>query len=340
MSGAFSMRRATFAGFFAIVLTALAAGCGTSSSSGDVPTNSVAVVGDRTITKSDYDDLVKYAKRSYDAQKKPFPKVGTEEYAQIRDQAVRFLVERAQFEVKADDLGVDVSDSAVDKRIEDYIKERHKGNKKKFQEELKQQGLSEDDAREIIRANLIQEAIYNKVTSGVKVTDTQARDYYSKNKSQYGTAESRLVRHVLVKQKALADRLYNQLKVKGADWAGIAKRYSQDPGSKDKGGRYTATKGQVVPEFEKAAFSMKTNAVTKPVKTQFGYHIIQALAPIKKGSTTPYSQVKEAIRQQLVQDKKNKEMQSWVEDMRKDLEDETAYQVGYKPTSGNNATTG
>jgi parvulin-like peptidyl-prolyl isomerase len=95
-----------------------------------------------------------------------------------------------------------------------------------------------------------------------------------------------------------------------------------------------------VPEFEKAAFSMKTNAVTKPVKTQFGYHIIQALAPIKKGSTTPYSQVKEAIRQQLVQDKKNKEMQSWVEDMRKDLEDETAYQVGYKPTSGNNATTG
>ena len=334
------MRRPTFAGFFAIALAALAVGCGTSSDSGDVPTDSVAVVGDRTITKSDFDDLVQYAKRSYDAQKKPFPKVGTEEYAQIRDQAVRFLVQRAQFEVKADDLGVDVSDDAVDKRIEDYIKERHKGNKQKFQEELKQQGLSDEDAREIIRANLIQDALYKKVTADVKVTDEQTRDYYGKNKSQYGTPESRLVRHVLVKEKALADRLYDQLKNKGADWAGIAKRYSQDPGSKDKGGRYTATKGQVVPEFEKAVFSMKTNAVTKPVKTQFGFHIIQALAPIKKGSTTPYNQVKEAIRQQLVQDKKNKEMQSWVEDMQKDLEDETAYQVGYKPTSTNNATTG
>ena len=137
------MRRATFAALLA-GLAVLAAGCGTSSDSGDVPSNSVAVVGDRTISKSEYDELVKYAKRSYDAQKRPFPKVGTPEYAQIRDQAVRFLVQRAQFEVKAKDLDVDVSDDAVDKRVDDYIKERHKGSKKKFQAELKQQGLSEE----------------------------------------------------------------------------------------------------------------------------------------------------------------------------------------------------
>jgi foldase protein PrsA len=334
------MRRPVFAGLFVLALAVIAVGCGTSSSSGDVPSNSVAVVDDRTITKSEFDDLVKYAKRSYDVQKRPFPKVGTQEYAQIRDQAVKFLVQRAQFEVKADELGVDVSDDAVHKRIEEYKKERHKGSDKKFQEELKQQGLTEDQARGIIRANLIQEAIYNKVTADVKVADKDIKAYYDKNKSQYGTPETRLVRHVLVKKQDLADQLYNQLKEKDADWAGIAKRYSQDPGSKTKGGRYTATKGQVVPEFEKAVWSIKTNEVAKPVKTQYGWHIIQALEPIKKGTTTPFPQVKEAIRQQLIQDTKNKEMESWVEDMRKDLEDETAYQVGYKPTSTNNAATG
>jgi foldase protein PrsA len=323
-----------------LALAVFAVGCGTSSSSGDVPSNSVAVVGDRTITKSEFDDLVKYAKRSYDVQKRPFPKVGTQEYAQIRDQAVKFLVQRAQFEVKADELGVDVSDEAVDKRIEEYKKERHKGSDKKFQEELKQQGLTEDQARDIIRANLIQEAIYNKVTAEVKVEDKDLRAYYDKNKSQYGTPETRLVRHVLVKKKDLADQLYNQLREDGANWAGIAKRYSTDPGSKNKGGRYTATKGQVVPEFEKAVWSMKTNEVSRPVKTQYGYHIIQALEPIKKGTTTPFPQVKEAIRQQLIQDKKNKEMESWVEDMRKDLEDKTTYQVGYKPTSQSTTATG
>jgi parvulin-like peptidyl-prolyl isomerase len=339
MSGAFSMRRATFAGLFALIAL-VAVGCGTSSSSGDVPPDSVAVVGDRTIKKSEFEDLVKYAKRSYSAQKRDFPKTGTQEYAQIRDQAVRFLVQRAQFEVKAEDLDIDVSDGAVDKRIEDYKKERHKGSDEKFRQELEQQGLTEEDAREIIRANLVQEAIYNKITADVKVSDKQIRSHYDKNKAQYATPETRLVRHVLVKQKPLADRLYNQLRDRGADWGAIAKRYSQDPGSKNKGGRYNGTKGQLLPEFEKVAFSIDTNQVAKPVKTQAGWHIIQALEPVKPGSTTPFKQVKESIRQQLLQDMKNKKMEDWVADMRKDLEDDTAYQVGYKPTANNPATTG
>jgi parvulin-like peptidyl-prolyl isomerase len=326
------MRTPGFEAVFALAFAFVAIACGTSSDSGDVPANSVAVVGNKAITKAEFDDLVKYAKRSYDAQKRPFPKVGTQEYAQIRDQAVRFLVQRAQFEVKADDLGVNVTDEAVDKRITQYKKERHGGSDKKFQAELKAQGLSEEQARDIIRANLIQEAIYNKVTADAKVSDKEIRQYYDKNKAQYGTPETRVVRHVLVKEKALADRLYDQLRA-GGDWKAIAKRYSQDPASKNQGGRMTATKGALVPEFEQAAFNVGNNGITKPVKTQYGWHVIQALSPVKKGSTTPFKQVKEAIRQQLVQEKKNQEMQSWVEDMRKDLDDETAYQVGYKPAS-------
>jgi parvulin-like peptidyl-prolyl isomerase len=332
------MRQVTLALLVAVVVALFAIGCGTSSSEGDVPPDSVAVVGDRTIKKSEFEELVKYAKRSYAAQKRDFPKNGTPEYKQISDQAVRFLVQRAQFEVKADDLNVDISDEAVDKRVNEYKKERHKGSDEKFRAELKQQGLTEEQARDIIRANLVQEAIYNKVTSDVKVDDKELRKYYDKNKAQYATGETRLVRHVILNKKPLADRLYNQLRA-GGNWNAIVKRYSDDP-SKDKGGRLTATKGQLVPEFEKVAFSIKTKQIAKPVKTQFGWHIIQALGPIKKGTTTPFKQVKEAIRQQLIQDTKNKKMEKWVADMRKDLEDDTAYQVGYKPTSTDNAATG
>jgi parvulin-like peptidyl-prolyl isomerase len=333
------MRTRLFAGLLAVGFAVLAVACGTSSDSGDVPSNSVAVVGNRTITKAEFDDLVKYAKRSYDAQKRPFPKVGTQEYAQIRDEAVRFLVQRAQFEVKADDLGVNVTDKTVDQRVDQYVKERHNGNQKKFQDELKAQGLSEDQARDIIRANLVQEAIFNKVTADAKVTDKEIKDYYDKNKAQYGTPETRPVRHILVKEKALADRLYNELRA-GGDWKALAKQHSQDPASKNQGGRMTATKGQLVPQFEQAAFSVGNNGITRPVKTQYGWHVIQALGPVKKGTTTPFKQVEQAIKQQLVQEKKNQEMQSWVTDMRKDLDDETAYQVGYKPTSPENPSAG
>ena len=335
------MKRSFFAGLFIVFAALFAVGCGTSSdSTGDVPADSVAVVGDKSISKSEFDDLVSYAKHSYTSQKRPFPKTGTQEYKQIQDQAMRFLIQRAQFEVKAEDLDIDVSDKAIDKRIDEYIKERHKGDRGKFRDELKAQGLTEDQARQIIRANLIQEAVYNKVTADVKVSDKDVQSYYDKNKAQYATPETRLVRHVLVKNKALADRLYPQLKDKGADWGAIAKRYSQDPGSKNKGGRYTATKGQLLPQFQESAFSLETNEVSKPVKTQAGWHIIQALEPVKKGSTTPFKQVKEAIRQQLLQEQKNKKMEKWVADMKKDLEDDTAYQVGFKPTATEGATTG
>jgi parvulin-like peptidyl-prolyl isomerase len=332
------MRRVFLPTLLAFGLALFAAACG-GGGSDTVPADSVAVVGDRAVSKAEFDELITYAKRSYETQKRPFPKVGTPEYVQLRDQAMRFLIQRTQFEVKADELGIDISDKAVDKRIDQYIKERHKGDKKKFQAELKAQGLSEEQARDIIRANLVQEAIFNKVTAGVKVSDGDIRKYYDKNKAQYGTPETRDVRHVLVKKKPLADRLYNQLKA-GGSWNAIAKKYSEDPASKNKGGRYTATKGQVVPEFEQVAFSIGNNGISKPVKTQYGWHVIQALGPVKKSKATPFPQVKEAIRQQLLQEKRNKEMEKWVADMRKDLKDETTYQVGYKPKESGDAATG
>lgn len=336
------MKRVSLTVILALGLAVFAAACGgDGNSSRAVPADSVAVVGDQAIPKSEFDDLITYAKRSYEAQKRPFPKVGTPEYVQLRDQAMTFLVQRTQFEVKADELKIDVSDDAVDKRIDQYVKERHQGDKKKFDAELKSQGLSPEQARDIIRANLIQEAIFKKVTAEAKVSDAEIRTYYDKNKAQYGTPETRVVRHVLVKpnQKALADRLYNDLKA-GGDWKAIAKKHSQDPASKNLGGRMTATKGQLVPEFEETAFTIGDNGISKPVKTQYGWHIIQALGPVKKSKATPYDQVKEAVRQQLLQEKKNKDMEKWVAGMRKDLNDETTYQVGYKPKAAAPPATG
>src|SRR4029077_13997828 len=63
----------------------------------------------------------------------------------------------------------------------------------------------------------------------------------------------------------------------GEDFAKLAKEFSDDPGSKDKGGEYTFPRGQMVPEFEAAAFAMKTNQISDVVTTQFGYHIIKLI---------------------------------------------------------------
>jgi foldase protein PrsA len=303
-----------------------------------VPSNAVAVVGDETITKAEFDQLMEQARESYKGQKRAFPKAGTEEYQALRGQAMQFLVQRAQFEQKAEDFDIKVSDDDVDARLAQLKKQYFKNDDKKYREQLEQQGLNEDQVKEDIRAQLIQEKIYAEVTKGAKVSDKEIEASYKKNKSQYVQPATRVVRHILVKKKGLADQLYQQLQ-DGGNFAQLAKQHSEDPSSKNQGGKLTISRGQTVPPFDKAAFSLVNNALSRPVKTQYGWHIIQPLGSVKKSKTTPLAQVKEAIRQQLLQEKKQTEMTSWVNGIKKDFEGKTTYQVGYQPPeTGTEAT--
>ena len=319
----------------ALVSVALA-GCG--GGSDKVPTDAVAVVDGQEIAKSDYDALIAQAKKSYKNQKRDFPKAGSQEFQTLKNQAVQFLVQREQFEQEADNLDVNVTDKQVNARLAQIQKQYFGGDKKKYEKQLKEQGLSDKQVRNDIRAQIVSEKIFAQVTKDVKVTDKQIEDYYNKNKAQYSRPESRDVRHILVKTKAKANELEAQLKA-GASFAALAKKYSEDTGSKADGGKLTISKGQTVAPFDKAAFALKKNAISKPVKTEFGYHIIQPLSDTKPATTTPLKEVKESIRQQLAQTKKNEAMTKWVDELKKDYKDKISYAVGFSPPPGATGTT-
>jgi parvulin-like peptidyl-prolyl isomerase len=306
----------------------LAAGCG--GSDGDVPSDAVAVVDGQEIPRDQYDQLWEQTKAGYKQQGRDLPKAGTPEFTTLKTNIVQYLVQRAQFEQKADDLGIEITDKQVDDELAKIKKEFFDGSDAKMQAQLKKQHITLDSLKRDIRAKLIQEKIYAKVTGGVKVTDAEVRKYYDEHKDQYGQPESRSVRHILVDKKDLADRLYQQLK-DGANFAQLAKKYSKDPGSAAQGGKLTVSKGQTVPEFDKLAFELKTNELAPPVKTQYGWHIIQALSAVKPAKTTPFDKVKEQIRTQLLETKKSDKMTKWVDDVKKELGDQTTYQVGFAP---------
>jgi parvulin-like peptidyl-prolyl isomerase len=329
------MRSRTLAFLVPVLVLAglLAAGCGGSSSPKAVPSDGVALVGDQTITKEQYNRLLNQARSSFKSQKRPFPKQGSEEFKALQDQAIQYLVQRSEFQQKADDLGVEVSDAQVDKRLQQIKTQYFGGKEANYRKQLKQQGLTEEQVREDVRAQLLSEAIFKKVTADVKVTDADVSKYYKDHKTQYEQPATRDVRHILVNSKGLADRLYAQLK-SGGDFAALAKKYSKDPGSAAQGGKLTISKGQTVPEFDKAAFSLKKNQLSKPIKTQYGWHIIQPLSDVRPAKQTPFAQVKESIKQQLQQEKRNKAMTEWVDDTKKDFCDgKLSYQEGYKPKS-------
>jgi foldase protein PrsA len=327
----------------AIAFAALAAGCGSQNQS--VGANDVAVVGDQTISKDQFDRLMDQAKQNYAANKQPWPETGTPQYVALRKQAMQFLVQRAQFEQKASDLGIKVSDSDIDKQLS-TIKAQYfgKGGKcdstceQKFQAELKKQHLTVDQVRDDVRASVIQNKIYENVTAGVQVGDKDINSYYAKNKAQYVQPESRDVRRILVKKKALADQIHQQL-THGANFAALAKKYSTDPSSKDSGGKLTISKGRQIPAFDKVAFALAPHEIARPFKDTYGWEVVQALTPVKKQSVTKLSEVRTAIRQQLLGQKKQEEMKTWVDQTTKDFESKTTYQVGYEPPKAQSGTT-
>src|SRR6185503_16476625 len=318
-------------------LALVGAACG--GGSDEVPADSIAVVDGNAIEKSEFDSLISQAKKSYELQKRDFPKIGSPEYNTLKNQAVQFLVQREQFEIKADDLDVEVTDKQVDDRLTQIKKQYFQGSDKKYREQLKQQGLTEESVKRDIRAQLVQEGIFKKVTEDAKVTDKEIQDYYNKNKTQYGTPEQREVRHILVPTKKQADDIYQQLQ-NGGDFAALAKKFSKDPASASQGGKLTVARGQTVAPFDHTAFLLSQGQTSRPVKTQYGYHIIEPVSDIKPAETTPLKEVKESIRQQLLQTKRNAAMTKWVEDTKKDFAKQTDYQVGFKPPAAATATTG
>jgi parvulin-like peptidyl-prolyl isomerase len=315
----------------------LVAGCGGGSSQ-SVPNDAVAVVSGNPITKVQFASLIASAKASYLARKTPFPKAGTAAYKSLQDQAITYLVQESELEQQAKDMGIVITDNQVNTRLTAIKKQYFGGSETKYQAQLKAQGLTEPELLRELKAQILSEKLYAKVTGNVKVSDAAVAAYYAAHKSTYSTAASRTVRHILVNNKALADQLETQLK-NGASFAVLAKKYSKDPGSASKGGKLTVTKGQTVPQFDKAAFSLKTGQTSAPVHSQYGWHIIQALTPITAAKVTPLKSVENSIRAQLLQAKKTTTMTDWVNSIKKQYAKKVAYQAGYTPAATSTTAT-
>jgi foldase protein PrsA len=322
-----------------LALVALLAACGGGGNSGPVPADAIAQVGSTPITKASFNSVMDVACANYKLQGQTC-KVGTPTYASLRASAVNFLVQQEELAQTAKKLGVTVTQKDLDKQVEQIKKAYYKGDDKKFEEALKKQGLtlSAFEQYELL-PNLLGQKTKTKVTSNVKVSAAAALAYYKQNKATFTTTSpNRSVRHILVSSKALADKLEKKLN-NGADFATLAKQYSKDTGSAQQGGKLLAVKGQLVAPFQKAAFSLKTGQVSQPVHSKFGWHIIQALGPIRGTYTQPFSQLKQQIEGNLANQQTTTAWTAWLAKMASDYKGKVSYQTGYAPPTTTTPTT-
>jgi foldase protein PrsA len=312
-----------------LALAFFAVGCG-SDGEPEVPSGAIAVVADREIPKSEFDALLAQAETNFQAQKQEFPQAGTPEYENLKNSIVRNLVERARWEQKAEEMGVQVTDAETTRRLEELKEQTFQGDEAAYRDELEKAGLTEEQLRDQVRARILSEKIFNAVTKTAQVTDKAVSAYYESNEAQFQQPASREVRHILVKKEARAQEIRAEL-ADGAGFAKLAKQFSQDTTSAAKGGTLTAVKGRTVAPFDKFVFDAKKGELSQPIKTDFGWHVIEVLSAVKPASVTPLPEVEESIRQTLLQQKQNEAMRKWVSDLESEFEDETAYAPGFAP---------
>ncbi|MGB8954683.1 MAG: peptidylprolyl isomerase [Tumebacillaceae bacterium] len=210
------------------------------------------------------------------------------------------LIDDIVIQHQAKALSIDVTDKEVQSELDSFVKDKFNNDKAQLETALKDYNMTIDDLKNDIRVGLLGQKI---ATKDVTISDQEVKDYYDKNKETMGEQEQLKARHILVKDEAKANELFAKLKANPNDFEKLAKENSEDPGSKDKGGLLEPFgKGVMVPEFEQAAFAAKVNELVGPVKSEFGYHIIQVMEH-KEAKVPTLDEVKEKVTKTLKEQK-------------------------------------
>jgi foldase protein PrsA len=277
------MLRAVAALGTAALCVSLAA-CSSSGGGGDV-----AAVNGQKISRADFDHKL--------------------ESSPAARQTLTQLVQQDLIDQYAKDKNVTVSQAEIDKDESD-IKAKYPPGQ--FENILKQQGLTEQDVQNILRQQLI---LKKAVAPQVKISDADVKAFYDKNHAQFDKPEQVRARHILVADQNKAKDILAALK-SGGKWDALAKQYSTDPSTKDKGGELGFFgRGQMVPQFQDAAFGAKVGQIVGPVKSPFGYHVIQ-VEEKKPATKATYASVEKQIRDQLTSQQQSQQIPAFLQQLR------------------------
>ncbi len=210
------------------------------------------------------------------------------------------------------------ADKAKGKEVAEKIITAYKTNaptEEAFNRQIKAVGLTPEKFHsQMVEQGICEQVLDRELKDTINITDADTKKFYEENSAGFEQPEKVRAAHILIstkdsatnqdfspekkmEKKKLAEKVLQRAK-KGEDFGKLAKEFSEDPGSKEAGGEYTFPRGQMVPEFEAAAFSMKTNQISELVETSFGYHIIKLNErfPPQKAE---YAEVQKEIKERL-----------------------------------------
>ena len=333
------MAKKLLAGTLAVMILSLvlfaAVGCGAAV---DLPKNVLGKVGKVQITQDQFNAETAIFQGIYAGQvpnKQTNPTGYNNFEIFVLDQMITYEVVKDS----AAALKIGVTDQEIKDRMDLVKKNSFGGDQSKFDAALKASNLTTAQLQTYYQEQMLTEKAHSEVTKNVAgPSDAEITSYYDAHKSSYFQPETRTARHILIvpaKQGASASgsasstttaaptesewaaALTKAQKVRadlvaGTDWKTEAAAYSDDSSSKNSGGDLgTVKKGQMVAEFDQALFSLAKDEISRPVKTVFGYHIIQVTA-ITPAKQQPLADVKASIEIALLAQKQNPVWKDWL----------------------------
>ncbi|CAN5604870.1 hypothetical protein BH24ACT26_BH24ACT26_15020 [soil metagenome] len=211
-------------------------------------------------------------------------------------------IRRAVIRPRAEELGIEVGHDEIDEQLE-QIRSQFP-SEKEFDKALEDRGFTSQELDALIRDQALEDKIRQEVTA-----DQDLMAYYESHQEDYRETQ---VQHILVKDNRLALDISEQLRSAHASkvdklFAALAKKHSTDPSNKDKGGELGwVAPGTLVEPFEAALGSLDIGEVSRPVRTEFGFHVIR----VTGRRTKPFEQVSQEIQAQIG----NEAFQRWLTD--------------------------
>jgi peptidyl-prolyl cis-trans isomerase C len=218
-----------------------------------------------------------------------------------------------------------VSDAEIDAQIAGMKKQFP--TEQAFQQTLKAQHMTVEKLRDTARSNLVvRKLLQDEVMSKIEIKPSDISAFYEKNPDKFQQPEAVHAAHILVivpaqsdpaAKAALKARAMEALQAAraGKDFGALARQYSQDGSAQHGGDLGFFPRGQMVPAFEKVAFSLKPGEISDLVETQFGYHIIKVIEK-RPGGTVPFAQAAPQIQQFLENQAQSDRGKAYVESLR------------------------
>lgn len=314
-----------------------------SACGGDLPKGSVAQVGQTLISQDDFDQM----KVLYEsAGRAPDKDAQKDEYKRFEQAVAEYLVTMQILKQQAAAYDVEVTEADVEEEIA-TIKDMFQGDQERFEKALEKQNLSPEQFAQQTQERLLLDRMKAAVTVDAKVTEAEVKAYYEANKSDYVQPEERETRHILIAVPTVegenapeptqadwdaarfeAEKIRGEIQ-NGADFTAQARKYSDDTATAESGGDLgPVTRGQMVPAFEDAVFSLKKGVVSEPVKTPYGYHLIE-VTDITAEEQLGYDRVKEGIRTSLLEQKIALAWKAWLAERKSEVG--VIYRTGLEP---------